>query len=80
MGCNGLDEFRAQLLTFVNNAINFKGFWQRYIAINLTNILDIHKMFSACSIFQIPAITNNNMVEVVTCEAGATQVLHKQQS
>jgi hypothetical protein len=37
-------------------------------------------MFWACSIFQIPANTNNNMVEVVTCEAGATQAPHKQQS
>jgi uncharacterized protein (UPF0371 family) len=37
-------------------------------------------MFSSCSIFQIPADTNTNMVEVVTCEAGATRAAHKQQS
>ena len=34
----------------------------------------------ACSIFKIPAITNNNMAEVVTCKDGATQALHKLQS
>jgi hypothetical protein len=35
-------------------------------------------MLRACSTFQIPAITNNKLAEVVLCEEGGTQALHNQ--